>query len=122
MAATTGIRETVLGAELGFDRVAMRARRQHLPQGQWWKDGATILWSEEAAAALRESVNGPEEKEETRELYVIRLVPNDRMVLCDDGNGGTVPVMVKRGTGPRLLRKPIRVKEDEDGTLVHQRY
>lgn len=123
-AAAAGIRETDLGAELGFDRVAMRKRRQGLERGKgWWKDGATVMWSLDAAADLREAVNPtPEPEPDTsnlRTLRVVRPANNDRWVLCDDGNGSTVPVAVKRGHAARLLRKQIAVRQLEDGTLIH---
>jgi hypothetical protein len=132
-AVNEGIRETALGAELKFDRVAMRKRRETLQRGDhdggWWKDGATIIWSEKAANQLRELVSpsesveiGPEPPESSLDadkfLRVVKLCPNSSWVICDE-NGYKVRVRVKKGAGRKMLRKTIRVGL-ADGFLTHK--
>ena len=56
----------------------------------------------------------------TRELRlrVVKLARNSSFVLCAL-DGVCVPVRVKRGSGPKLVKKDIRVERAEDGTLHH---
>lgn len=125
-AAGEGVAETTLADELNLDRAAMRKRRGALEQGKdWWTGGPTnrtVFWSADAADFLRESLGDtePDPPDDTRMLRVVKLPPNDRAVLCDDG-GKAVRVNIKRGMGPKLLKKSIKVRSTPDGVLFHIR-
>lgn len=50
-------------------------------------------------------------------LRVLKLARNSNFVLCAQ-DGVSIPVRVKRGIGPKLIKKDIRV-ENREGTLYH---
>lgn len=122
MADRVGIGETELGAELGFDRVAMRGHREKLDPHDWWNGGPTnrkIFWTHKAADQLREMAGTPPEPEETFRAQVVRQSRN--AFFADVGVDGICkPVrLIKRGSAPKLMKKTITVRRDGDGNL-HQ--
>ena len=51
-------------------------------------------------------------------LRVVKLAPNTKFVLCGL-DGKSVPVRIRRGIGPKLLKKSIRVTRQAAGTYHH---
>ena len=95
--------------EKAFEAPATNPEPEAIPESNWretYKEPFSITTGETLSA--------------TRELRlrVVKLARNSSFVLCAL-DGVCVPVRVKRGSGPKLVKKDIRVERAEDGTLHH---
>ena len=78
----------------------------------WWKEGTTIYWTEDAARFL-ELKRTPETT--TMQVRVIKPCPNPRFVYADL-NGEKITVQCGTRHSRKILGKTITVRRDEDGT------
>lgn len=126
-----GVRQSDLAKELGLTPAEIKAERDKLGPDDWWQVVRAIYWSEEAASGLRVRRSTPitipgisridtdfgvvtvlnSPQPETLTLRCVKLARNTTFVYCAMGDG-IVGVKVKRGLGPKLLKKDIKVRKE----------
>lgn len=118
----TGVRRSDISENM---RALTLYQQANLAKGvDWWKDGVTIYWTPEAAAAFNSDRGNdlpePEpvaEDSTVYELKAVKLAPNSFFVACASPHedGCCVHVkLVKKGSGQRYLKKLIRVEQTGD--------
>lgn len=113
-----GVRQSDLAKELGLTPAEIKAERDKLGPDDWWQVVRAIYWSEEAAGRLRGG-KPPEATPEILTLRCVKLARNTTFVYCAMGDG-IVGVKVKRGLGPKLLKKDIKVRKEGE-IYIHAR-
>lgn len=126
------IKQAEIAEELGLRPSAVKGwRDKNLVRGEdWYKDGVTVYWTQEAAAAFRAAANvrpaieppePPAVAVETLTMRIIGVARNARYA-HGDLNGNRVSVFCARVKPARLVGKTVTVEATREGDSVTYRH